>query len=481
MTRQYTLLGKLAIADNGRSSAIMNYKKGCALLAYLIVTRQTHSREVVADLLWEATSTAKAFHSLRTLLYKLRPLASELVVNAKQVSFQAAGEITVDLYTLAAALSSPDSAELDAALALYKGDLLDGFFLDNAPRFGEWLLLAREQLRQRVWAGYRRLCAAYAAAHEWPKGIAAAHRWLQLDNLDEEIQRQLMQFLAANGQVEAALAQYERCCQLLEQELGVEPEAATTAAAAQLQQLLLPAADQLAEPGPLPACSYLPYHRNRVFTGRAAYLKQLAEVLLPETVLPKTAVISGMGGLGKTQLAVEYAYRYGRYYSGGVYWISFAEEENVSEVIAGIGGSRGMKLYQPADKLTLAEQVARVQAAWQESVPRLLIFDNCENELPAAAWLPVSGGCSVLITSRRGHWSPEMPLQEIPLSTLSITESVTFLQQLAGHLSSLAAKTIAKEVGSLPLALQLAGHYLARQKQVSPQDYLVQLREEPLL
>ena len=160
MTRQYTLLGKLAIADNGRSSAIMNYKKGCALLAYLIVTRQTHSREVVADLLWEATSTAKAFHSLRTLLYKLRPLASELVVNAKQVSFQAAGEITVDLYTLAAALSDLDNTELDAALALYKGDLLDGFFLDDAPRFGEWLLLAREQLRQRVWAGYRRLCAA---------------------------------------------------------------------------------------------------------------------------------------------------------------------------------------------------------------------------------------------------------------------------------------------------------------------------------
>jgi DNA-binding SARP family transcriptional activator/Flp pilus assembly protein TadD len=485
ITRQYKLLGRLAIEENGRPSAVMKYSKGCALLAYLIITRQTYGREAVADLLWEATSTAQSLQNLRKLLHQLRPLVPELVVSRQQVSFQANELVAIDLYQLAAALAGQDIARLEAALSLYQGELLDGFYLDDAPRFSEWLVLERERWRQQVWDGYRRVCAACAEQEAWEKGVQTARRWLALDEVDEEIQRQLMHFLAAAGRVDAALAQYESCRQLLWQELGVEPEPATTALAAQMEELTLPAAGELAKPGPLPPRSYLPYHRNMTFTGRSSYLRQLAGLLLPgpesNSGLTKAAVVTGMGGLGKTQLAVEFAYRYGRYYPGGVYWLSFADAGNVAEEVAAIGGDSRMALFDDGDNLTLEQKVKQIRRAWQEPVARLLIFDNCEDEMLAADWLSVSGGCSVLITSRLGRWPKEMPLTTLPLAVLPRTESVALLQQLAGRLTEQEAAAIAEEVGDLPLALQLAAHYLARQDQVSPYDYLAQLWDERVL
>ncbi len=482
---QYKLLGTLEIEENGRPAAVMKYSKGCALLAYLIITRQGYSREAVADLLWEATSTAHSLRNLRKLLHQLRPFVRELQVTRQQVSFQADGTDFIDFDRLAAALAGQDIARLDEALALYKGELLDGFYLDDAPRFSEWLALERESWRRQVWDGYRRVCAAYTRQQAWEKGIHTTRRWLALDELDEEIHRQLMQFLAAGGWVEAALAQYESCRQALWQALGVEPEPATTALAAQLEQLALPEPGELAKPGPLPARSYFPYHRNMTFTGRSSYLLQLAGLLLPGPELsgglPKAAVITGMGGLGKTQLAVEFAYRYGRYYPGGVYWMSFADGENVAEEVAATGGDGGMALFDDADQLTLEQKVKQIRRAWQESIPRLLIFDNCEDEMLAADWLPVSGGCSVLMTSRLGRWPKEMPVTALALAVLPREESVALLQQLAGHVRDKEAAAIAEEVGDLPLALQLAAHYLARHDRVSPGEYLAQLRDERVL
>ena len=70
--------------------------------------RQAHSRETVADLLWEATSTQQSLRNLRALLHKLRPLVPELSVSRKQLSFQRTDAVSADFYTLQAALDSDD-------------------------------------------------------------------------------------------------------------------------------------------------------------------------------------------------------------------------------------------------------------------------------------------------------------------------------------------------------------------------------------
>ncbi|MEZ4645098.1 MAG: FxSxx-COOH system tetratricopeptide repeat protein [Chloroflexota bacterium] len=373
-------------------------------------------------------------------------------------------------------------------------DLLASFYLFDAPRFNEWLAVAREKLRIEVIAAHRELCLLYTERQAWSDGIKIARHWIAIDDLDEEAYRWLMQLLAANGQVSAALKQYKRCRQRLEQELGIEPDSVTMALAEQLSQQVpresfvveaIAEAEVLSLPGALPAHSYLPFHRNAIFTGRSADLMKLAEMLLPTANadgLTKAVVITGMGGLGKTQLAVEYAYRYGRYYSGGVYWLNFAKAESIDEEIAAIGGERRLGLFSETDRLPLAKKLDLIKQAWQEPTPRLLIFDNCEAVDLAATWLPISGGCSVILTSRLNRWPKAMPITHIPLLTLPREASIPFLQQLADHLTAEEADRIAHEVGDLPLALHLAGSFLAQQDaEVSIETYLAQLREARLL
>ena len=121
MARQYRLLGRLEIDDNGRPAVVMKYSKGCALLAYLIVSRQSCRREFLADLLWESSSTAQSLRNLRKLLHQIRPLAPELHATREQLSLPAHSEIDVDFFTLEQVLTSQDIVQLAAALPLYIG------------------------------------------------------------------------------------------------------------------------------------------------------------------------------------------------------------------------------------------------------------------------------------------------------------------------------------------------------------------------
>ena len=247
--------------------------------------------------------------------------------------------------------------------------------------------------------------------------------------------------------------------------------------------IALPAPGELPEPGPLPRNTVLPYARNPDFTGRAADLLNLAEQLamlgpaMPREAAPQPpiAAITGMGGLGKTQLAAEFAYRYGRFFPGGVYWIRFADPDSVSDEVAATGGERGLGLYQDADNLTTTDRVGRVRRAWQEPVPRLLIFDNCETEELLAAWRPVTGGCRVLLTSRRAAWARELHVQAHPLAVWNENRAWPYSNVLSPQAAESALGEIAQAVGDLPLALHLAGSFLARYRQVSPEEYLAQL------
>ncbi|MEM7113630.1 MAG: tetratricopeptide repeat protein [Chloroflexota bacterium] len=507
MTRSFKLLGTLEIAESGRFSPLMKSAKGCALLTYLLVTNQSQTRAHIADLLWEATSTADSLRNLRRLLHTVRKAIPELIVTRQTLSFQPTDPVTVDYLTVRTALEQNDLNQLDQGLKHYHGDLLEGFYLDDAPYFNEWLSLTREQFRTQVTDAYYRLCTYYGEQHDWQAGISATRRWLQLDDLQEVPHRQLIQFLAANGQLTEAKQQYETLSSRLMDELGVEPEEATSQLISQIiaidskntvsasptakwQPSPLPDSDTLAAPGALPPHAFLPYQRNDDFTGRETDLITLARHLLPwnagkaNVASSDMVALSGMGGLGKTQLAVEFAYRYGRFYEGGIYWLSFAQANNVPEEIANVGGERGMKLFKEADQLTVADQAGRVQQTWQAATPRLLIFDNCEDEELLKQWLPVTGGCRVLLTTRRNIWSRELGIILHPLDKLERQESLALLQQLAPDAIALDQATmekIAAELGDLPLALHLAGSFLARYKRITPERYLAQLRQIGLL
>jgi hypothetical protein len=211
--------------------------------------------------------------------------------------------------------------------------------------------------------------------------------------------------------------------------------------------------------------SRIAFSRNDLFVGRQEELKTLAAILKERGAATggQTAAITGIGGKGKTQLAAEFVYRYGQFFAGGVFWLSFAEPDAIPAEIAACGGPDGLNL--PAfSALPLEDQVRRVQGEWQSPLPCLLVFDNCEEEKLLVRWRPKAGGCRVLLTSRREQWEKAQGVQALALGDLERPESVALLRSHRDDLSEddPNLNAIADELGDLPLALHLAGSYTLR-------------------
>jgi tetratricopeptide (TPR) repeat protein/MinD-like ATPase involved in chromosome partitioning or flagellar assembly len=236
--------------------------------------------------------------------------------------------------------------------------------------------------------------------------------------------------------------------------------------------------EELPKPAPLPSGSRMVFSRNPLFAGREEELHLLARTLKVGDIV----AITGLGGIGKTQLAIEFVHRYGQFFAGGVFWISFADANSIPVEIALCGGLGGLNLRPDFESLSLAEQVQLVSSAWQSPLPRLLVFDNCEEENLLVHWRPSTGGCRVLITSRRGQWSPSLGVQTLLLGILQRNESIQLLNLVLPDLDVIEAEAIAEELGDLPLALYLAGSFLVRYgRAMTPRKYLEQLRDKGLL
>lgn len=243
----------------------------------------------------------------------------------------------------------------------------------------------------------------------------------------------------------------------------------------------LPDQNTLPSHGPLPPGSYIPFATNPFFVGRVEELLAIANNLLyqpAKNVTVATTTIAGLGGIGKTQIATEFVHRYGRFFAGGVFWLSFADPNLIPVEIARCGGSNALALRPDFDSLPLEEQIKLVQRAWQEDIPRLLVFDNCEDENLFTKWRPLTGGCKIIITTRRVGWTRSLGVQSISLEILNHTDSLALLNSFVPELDKNQAAAIASELGYLPLALHLAGSFLARyNKSVTPEEYLAQLKE----
>ncbi|MBK9709777.1 MAG: tetratricopeptide repeat protein [Kouleothrix sp.] len=219
--------------------------------------------------------------------------------------------------------------------------------------------------------------------------------------------------------------------------------------------------DTIPNVAPLPPGSRMPLSRNPLFVGREADLKALAAALKGDATatIGPVATVSGMGGIGKSNLATEFVHRYGQFFAGGVFWLSFAEPANVPTEIAACGGPEGMNLSD-FESLTQENQVGRVRQAWQSPIPRLLVLDNCEDETLLTAWRPASGGCRVLVTSRRQSWSRSLGVTSQHLGVLQRAQSIALLWKYRPDLRDTDADAITATLGDLPLALHLAGSYL---------------------
>jgi Tetratricopeptide repeat len=203
--------------------------------------------------------------------------------------------------------------------------------------------------------------------------------------------------------------------------------------------------------------------RNKNFTGRADILEQLGHraegskpaVLLSKESLPRA--LQGLGGVGKTAVAIEYAYRYGADYDL-VCWIRADQTPLVRASLAGLAESLGL----PAPSASGIDLTTRaVLDALRRGEPFsrwLLIFDNADQPEELQPFIPGGPG-DVLITSRNHRWGPVV--ETIPLDVFERAESIRFLlKRVPKGLAEADAEKLAESLGDLPLALEQAGAVL---------------------
>jgi WD40 repeat protein/DNA-binding SARP family transcriptional activator len=255
-----TLLGEVVVQRDNERIDTFRTRKSLALLAYLVRTGREHSRDVLADLLWDNSTPKQAQSNLRTVLYYLRrALPDYCVIQPATVAFDAAQPHRADVVEFEAHLSAArttitpgkpisvsEAARLARALDLYEGEFLAGFHLRGAARFEAWMIIEREALNRRAVEAFHLLVDFYLRRQRYTAGIDAATRLLALEPLDEGAHRRLMELLARAGRRSTALAQYEQCRELLRAELGLEPNEETQ----HLYEKILGGAFELVTPPP---------------------------------------------------------------------------------------------------------------------------------------------------------------------------------------------------------------------------------------
>src|SRR5262245_54165803 len=233
------LLGGFEARLGAGPPATFPTKKARALLAYLAARpAQARSRDEIAELLWGARADEQARGSLRRTLSDLRkalPLddGAWLVSDGDTVKLDE-GSVDVDV-TRFECLAAGDAGALEQAAALYQGEFLAGFGLDEQT-FEAWLRTERERLRQLALKTLTRLLAHHVAGEALEPAIQTGTRLLAIDPANELAHRALMQLYARQGRRGEALRQYRSCREALMRELGVGPDAATEALHRDLQQ-----------------------------------------------------------------------------------------------------------------------------------------------------------------------------------------------------------------------------------------------------
>jgi predicted ATPase len=206
---------------------------------------------------------------------------------------------------------------LEEMTDLYRGDFLQQFFLSDSSVFEEWASLKREWFHREVVDALRHLTRYYERRGNYRQAQVFSWRQISLEPWREEAHRRLMRLLALDGQRSAALAQYEACCQALDEELGVEPTDETKALYEQLRDSASKRIPGLESNNlaPLPS-SPTP------FVGRETELADLAELLADPDCRLVTLV--GPGGLGTSRLALQVAADQMGGFSHGVTFVSLA-------------------------------------------------------------------------------------------------------------------------------------------------------------
>ncbi len=490
-------------------------RKAAALLARLALSPQRQfSREELIEWLWPESEVSAGRASFRNALFSLRrqleppglPSGSVLSASHSHVSLNPAA-VTTDAARFEALISASMSgspleqeARLLEAFALYGGELLPGFYED-------WVLAARERLACLYTGLLEQLRDLAEARQDWGQAISYALRRTENDPFDENANAALLHLLLKAGKPEAAKRHYAQLEKTFHTHWGELPPSALKALlpqsvsgtpplpslsakrpAAELAPLSVQDRPPLASPPRAASPVSLPLTFTRFF-GREAELLQLQTWF--DDPDARLLTLTGIGGIGKTRLAVEASRRFAENNpaSLALQFVSLADLTDAERIADALVPASARAFLPNASPLEKAVHFLNQN-------PALLIFDNFEQLLPQgadllSALLQEVRSLRCLVTSRQTlqlDGEREMALAPLPspadpalLKPLAQTASVQLFVDRAQRVrpdfgitprNAGAVLEVCRRLEGLPLALELAA---ARAGLVTPAQMLTQL------
>ncbi|MEV5874292.1 BTAD domain-containing putative transcriptional regulator [Streptomyces sp. NPDC052101] len=456
-----------------------------ALLAALLLREgRTATAAELIDALWGGEPPPQALAAVRTYASRLRKIMDPgvLVSESGGYAIRGLGEGALDLVTAQDLAAQAEKARaagdlsrarelLNQAFGIWDGEALAGvpgpYAETQRVRLEEWRLVL---LESRLDMDLEQGCHAEAVSEL--TALTAAHP------LRERLRELLMLALYRSGRQAEALAVYADTRRLLAQELGVDPRPGLR----ELQQRILQADPALAEP-PSPAAEPTPVQVRPAqlpasvpdFTGRAAFVSELSEVLASASESPDAdgrvmavSALAGIGGVGKTTLAVHVAHRARTAFPDGQLYVDLqgagprpAEPETVLGSFL-----RALGTADSAIPDSLDERAALYRSVL-DGRRVLVLLDNAKDAAQVRPLLPGTEGCAALVTSRV-RMVDLAGAHLVDLDVMSPEEALALFTKIVGEERVAAERESALDVvaacGFLPLAIRIAASRLAARR-----------------
>jgi DNA-binding SARP family transcriptional activator/Tfp pilus assembly protein PilF len=450
-----------------------------ALLAALLLRRgHTATAAELIDALWGEEPPSQALAAVRTYAARLRKVLDASVLVSESGGYAIRG-LAEDAFDLAVAQDLATEAEkarnagdmgrarqvLDRALAQWDGEVLAGvpgpYAEVQRVRLEEWRL---QLLESRLHMDLEQGCHAEAVSEL--TALTAAHP------LRERLRELLMLALYRSGRQAEALAVYADTRRLLAEELGVDPRPALR----ELQQRILKADPGLTEPSTPPAEPAAARVRPAQlpatvpdFTGRAAFVRELEELLYSaEGRVMAVSALAGIGGVGKTTLAVHVAHQARSVFPDGQLYVDLQGSGTRAAEPETVLGSflRALGTEDSAIPNSLEERSALFRAVL-DGRRVLVLLDNARDAAQVRPLLPGTEGCAAVVTSRvrmvdlAGAHLVDLDVMS-PDEALQLFTSIVGAERVA--LEQGAALDVVAACGFLPLAIRIAASRLATRR-----------------
>lgn len=289
--RRIELFGRLQVTENAHVLHVAG-SRAMSLLVYLVLhPHRLHTREILAEMLSPDAPAERVRRNFSDALYRLRSAlgADWLDVAGETIALRGGPDLWVDAWEFERLAARDDLAALEAAAALYKGDLVPEIYDD-------WILLPRLALQEKYLSVLETLTTRHEAQNDLPRALSYARQLIVTDPLRESAHQAYLRLLGRLNRRAEALAHYEYVRQLFQAEFGVEPLAETQALAEAIRREVVSA----------PATP--PVVERTRFVGRTVErglgIERIEQALAGHGGL---LAIEGEAGIGKSRLLRELA------------------------------------------------------------------------------------------------------------------------------------------------------------------------------